>query len=179
MFLLRDLPAPYSALTSEILRQPSALDELTREIGFDRISARGKSRSYVSRCGGKVIKVSYGDEAYHHFSQYALRHRDDPHMPRFDFTIMIPGRTGLYVMEYLTENTLPERFRDFVIAQDLGEFAMRETRRDAARFRAMHPTFCASLDAAYAAKPDWYANDLSRANIRMRGETPVILDPWC
>ncbi len=176
---LRDLPDPYSVLTSDILRQPSELDDCMESIGFARICARGKSRSYVSACGSLVAKVSYGDFAYEHFRHYAQRHREDPHMPRIDHAVMTAGRAGFYVMEYLGENTLPETFRDFVIAKDLGTFAMRHTQRDADIFRAAYPSFCESMDRVYRAKPDHYASDFSRANVRMRGDTPVILDPWC
>jgi hypothetical protein len=178
MILMTPLAARFAARPDTLAHSAADLDALAEDLGYIRLSGTAKSRVYTDPARITAVKIAFGDDAYYRFSAYARDRIDDPHMPRFASALRQDSGTAIYELEYLGPAVLPDSYRSFIVVKDIGHFADGETRREAEDFRALHPEFSASLDRLYRDRPCWCLSDLWARNIRMRGQTPVIIDPW-
>ena len=173
------LAQAFSAFAGASLPRRDALSDHAEALGYQRFHAMGRTLAFYAADGLTVLKISFGDPAYEAFARYAQANAGDPHLPQIEETVRFDSGLALYVLEALDPSRLAETYCDFALALDLGPLAPAYLARDAAAFRAEHASFCASVDRVCAARPAWCANDLAIRNVRMRGDTPVILDPWC
>ena len=174
-----DLAEAFAAFAGPGLPRREALTDHAEALGYRRFHAAGRTLAFYAANGLTVLKASFGDPAYAAFARYAQANADDPHLPKIDQAARFDSGLALYAIEALDPSRLAETYCDFAVALDLGPLAPAYLARDAAAFRAGHASFCASVERVCAARPTWCANDLAIRNMRMRGDVPVILDPWC
>lgn len=125
-----------------------------------------------------VVKIFSPDKGYSKYLAYMQAHKDSPYVPKTrGKPIKLPNGFTLVRLERLTEVT-----RDFY-----AEFTFLRTPRkgdamyDSLRrsFEERYPGFLKILnDLKIIANDDRLAIDLHQGNIMMRGETPVITDPF-
>lgn len=120
-----------------------------------------------------IFKIFKQDPYYHMFLDYAIKHQDNPNVPKIKGK-MIPiiGKTYLVRMEPLT----PIDPNHELITRTEAYFHLDDMPGDTRRWlQSRYPGVWKALEGSQS----WDGMlDLHQGNIMMRGNTPVLIDPW-
>ena len=161
------------------------------ELGFKKIGEpSGYAGVYEHPNLSYALKVfDANDRGYRAFLQVVAQHPNNPHFPKFRGKPMVIVKSdddtpkvmairmeklkkfpiSRYIdrLEYMLSSAKTEYWRDSIKHNDLAKEFLEEW-----------PQFAEVIDALVAAKTDNIAFDWHEGNIMLRGNCPVIIDPF-
>lgn len=164
--------------TGPIPKRKNKLRALTAWLdwhGFKNVGEGSFAAVYEKAGYPWVFKVFNGDPAYMHFLKYAMKHQDNPHLPKIRGVMKVDNNTYVVRMENLTNVKLGQEpvttlLKKLNNMDTYGDISERDVEWIKSNFPKIHEFF---MDFPLAG----YEYDIHSGNIMLRGNTVVIVDP--
>jgi hypothetical protein len=164
-------------------REESA-KELLNKHGFREIDSGQFASIYANPKFPYVLKVFEGDSCYQMYCEIVLTNQSNPHFPKFRGRPMLIIETlngAVYAirMERLTPHPNTSEIRSLIdyMGSRMGRSGYNVTKERAAAYRKAYPKLNAAISLIKGLLKYGCVGDFKYANIMMRGDVPVLIDP--